>query len=130
MRNLIMLSLAAALAAAPVAGQDLRQIGSRLCTVEGTDLHSFVSSQLPGCDHYCLVDKSVLPEYQDYPGEVFSCVDRRDLAAAQPEEDEGGLGVAALGGLVGLGLLLGAGGGGGRPGSATDGRTGSTNNTQ
>jgi len=104
------LAFALALAAHPLAAQELQQVGSRQCAVEGTDLYSFVSSQLPGCDFYCLVDKSVLPEYQDYPGEVFSCVDRRDLAALPPQDD-GGLGAAALGGLLGIGLLLGAAGG-------------------
>ncbi len=101
------LALALTLAAAPLSAQELQQVGNRQCAVEGTSLHTFVSSQLPGCDYYCLVDKSVLPEYQDYPGEVFSCVDRRDLAAPPPQDDDG-LGVAALGGLLGIGLLLGA----------------------
>ena len=108
------------LAAAPLQAQELRQIGSRLCAAEGTELYSFVSSQLPGCDYYCLVDKSVLPEYQEYPGEVFSCVDRRDLAGV-PQQDDDGLGAIALGGLLGIGLLLGA---------AAGGSGGSTNNTQ
>ena len=101
------LSLALTLAAAPLSAQELQQVGNRQCAIEGTALHTFVSSQLAGCDYYCLVDKSVLPEYQDYPGEVFSCVDQRDLAAPLPQ-DEDGLGVAALGGLLGIGLLLGA----------------------
>ncbi len=114
------LLVSALLAAAPLEAQELRQVGSRQCAVEGTELYDFVSSQLPGCDYYCLVDKSVLPEYQGYPGEVFSCVDRRDLAGVPPQDDDG-LGAIALGGLLGIGLLLGA---------AAGGSGGSTNNTQ
>lgn len=115
------LLLAAALAAAPVYAQDLQQIRDRQCAIEGTELYDFVSAQLPGCDYYCLVDKTVLPEYQNYPGEVFACVDRRDLAGLPLQEDDDGLGALPLGGLLGLGLLLGA---------AAGGNGGSTNNTQ
>lgn len=96
------------------AAQELQAVGNRQCAIPGTELHALLAEQLPGCDLYCTVDNELVAGYETYPGLVFACADRRGAIIAQ-DDDAPGLSGAGIAALAGIGLLLGAvGGGGGR----------------